>query len=111
MHGSEALGERLAGELRAAGKNPYVVPVGGSNALGCWGYMMALEELAQQTAGDPFTHIVMVRTLNAPCRLIALTVDPAAAAQRQTIFQRWIRLSQPADESSSRPSARDTTLK
>lgn len=60
-HGSVALGERLADELRAAGKNPYVVPVGGSNALGCWGYMMALEELANQTPTDErFTHIVMV---------------------------------------------------
>eukprot|EP00892_Ulva_mutabilis_P006631 jgi/Ulvmu1/433/UM001_0440.1 len=59
-HGSEALGEKLAEELRAQGRKPYVVPVGGSNALGCWGYMTAMHELAQQTpAAGAFTHIVM----------------------------------------------------
>lgn len=35
-YGSEALGERLAEQLRAEGKNPYVVPVGGSSPLGGW---------------------------------------------------------------------------
>lgn len=59
--GSEALCERLADELRARGRKPYIVPVGGSNALGCWGYMMAMEEIAAQSEelGVRFTHIAM----------------------------------------------------
>ena len=62
QHGSPALGLKLAKQLRSDGKNPYLIPVGGSNALGCWGYMMALEEIRQQTQSQqPFTHICMVR--------------------------------------------------
>jgi 1-aminocyclopropane-1-carboxylate deaminase/D-cysteine desulfhydrase-like pyridoxal-dependent ACC family enzyme len=62
-HGSEALTAKLADDLRQQGRNPYVVPVGGSNSLGCWGYIMAMEEIIQQTQGQPpFTHILVVRT-------------------------------------------------
>jgi 1-aminocyclopropane-1-carboxylate deaminase/D-cysteine desulfhydrase-like pyridoxal-dependent ACC family enzyme len=32
----QALGELLAKKLKAEGKNPYVIPVGGSNSLGTW---------------------------------------------------------------------------
>ncbi len=40
--------EALAERLRAQGKRPYVLPVGGSNALGTLGYVRAGLELAQQ---------------------------------------------------------------
>jgi len=36
---------RAAESLRASGKTPYVIPEGGSNALGAWGYVRAVEEL------------------------------------------------------------------
>ena len=38
-YGGPALGERLAAQLRQApwGLNPFVIPVGGSNAMGVWG--------------------------------------------------------------------------
>ena len=63
-HGSEALTAKLAAQLRQQGSNPYVVPVGGSNSLGCWGYMQAMEEIRTQTEGQkPYTHIVMVCAL------------------------------------------------
>lgn len=39
-----------ARELEVAGKKPYVVPEGGSNALGSWGYVAAVEELAADLA-------------------------------------------------------------
>lgn len=42
-------GEMLAGaaeSLRASGRTPYIIPEGGSNALGAWGYVRAVEELA-----------------------------------------------------------------
>ena len=41
--------EMLAAEaesLRNSGKTPYVIPEGGSNAMGAWGYVRAVEELA-----------------------------------------------------------------
>jgi hypothetical protein len=61
-HGSVELGERLAAQLRQQGHYPYIIPVGGSNSLGCWGYIQMMAELQQQTAQDlPFTHIISVR--------------------------------------------------
>jgi D-cysteine desulfhydrase len=37
-------------DLRRAGRRPYVIPEGGSNALGAWGYVAAVEELREQIA-------------------------------------------------------------
>lgn len=36
----------VAARLTAAGERPYIIPVGGSNALGTWGYIRAIHELA-----------------------------------------------------------------
>ena len=36
---------RAAESLRESGRSPYVIPEGGSNALGAWGYVRAMEEL------------------------------------------------------------------
>lgn len=41
----------IADELRAAGRRPYVIPEGGSNALGSLGYALAVEELHAQLPG------------------------------------------------------------
>lgn len=38
----------VADELRAAGRRPYVIPEGGSNALGSLGYALAVAELRDQ---------------------------------------------------------------
>jgi len=49
-------GELLAAEAerqRAAGHRPYVIPEGGSNAIGAWGYVMAARELADDLAALP----------------------------------------------------------
>jgi len=40
-----------AERIRAAGGRPYIVPEGGSNALGSWGYIRAMRELAHDLAG------------------------------------------------------------
>jgi D-cysteine desulfhydrase len=40
-----------AARVRAAGGRPYVVPEGGSNALGSWGYLRAMHELADDLQG------------------------------------------------------------
>jgi D-cysteine desulfhydrase len=43
-----AVMEQVAEELRAAGRRPYLIPEGGSNALGSLGYVLAVEELRRQ---------------------------------------------------------------
>ncbi len=46
---------RVEDSLRAAGRHPYVVPYGGSNALGLLGYVAAMREVAaQMESGDEF---------------------------------------------------------
>ena len=42
--------QSLAEELRATGKQPYVIPVGGSTAIGALGYVAAMFELVGQLA-------------------------------------------------------------
>jgi D-cysteine desulfhydrase len=53
---------RLSERLTAEGRRPYLIPVGGSNALGSWGYLTAVGELQEQlpTAwrGAPVTLVV-----------------------------------------------------
>jgi D-cysteine desulfhydrase len=49
----ERLMAEVAAELSARGQRAYVIPEGGSNGTGSFGYVAALEELAdQQAAGD-----------------------------------------------------------
>jgi len=45
--------ERECERLRAAGRRPYVIPEGGSNAVGSWGYVGCAEELAADLAALP----------------------------------------------------------
>lgn len=51
----------LAARLRTSGKTPYVVPIGGSNALGALGYVRAGFELADQIkmTGLDFSAVVL----------------------------------------------------
>lgn len=68
-------GERRKGEdipaivasLKAAGRNPYVVPYGGSSVLGALGYLQAAHELAQQmmALGERMTHMAFASSSGA----------------------------------------------
>lgn len=49
----------LATGLEAQGFRPYVIPVGGSNALGALGYVQCALEIAAQTEGIDFSSIVV----------------------------------------------------
>jgi D-cysteine desulfhydrase len=51
----------LAARLRSSGKKPYLVPIGGSNALGALGYVRAGLELAEQIkqTGLDFAAVVL----------------------------------------------------
>jgi D-cysteine desulfhydrase len=41
---------RMSAELSDVGRRPYVIPEGGSNSIGSWGYVRAFEELAADLA-------------------------------------------------------------
>ncbi len=61
--GQERRDDRLAEvarQLRAQGYHPYIIPYGGSNAVGATGYVRAMEELAAQLAAakERVDHIV-----------------------------------------------------
>jgi D-cysteine desulfhydrase len=47
--GSVKLCEVLEARLESQGKRPYVIPVGGSNSLGTWGYLEAMREVQEQS--------------------------------------------------------------
>ena len=44
----ERVMEKIAEKLQKEGKKPYIIPVGGSNALGAVGYVMAMDEVRRQ---------------------------------------------------------------
>jgi D-cysteine desulfhydrase len=46
---------QVAAELRARGRKPYLIPEGGSNALGAFGYVRCVEELAAELPPGPAT--------------------------------------------------------
>jgi L-cysteate sulfo-lyase len=52
--------QTVADELRAAGRNPYVIPIGGSTPLGAVGYVAAMFELVSQLTerGEAVDHLV-----------------------------------------------------
>ncbi len=53
--------EKTAAELKAAGKKPYIIPGGASNAIGALGYAACAEELMNQinVSGMTVDHIVV----------------------------------------------------
>ena len=61
--GSEKLGEQLEQQLKAEGRKPYIVPVGGSGAIGTFGYLAASQEILEQAGKGAFTDIVNVGSL------------------------------------------------
>jgi L-cysteate sulfo-lyase len=89
--------DALAGRLRQQGRKPYVIPGGGSNALGALGYVECVRELAQQCeqqglkrphlvvgSGSAGTHAGLaagVHALGLDWRLTGISVRAPAAAQ------------------------------
>ena len=45
--------------LRSTGSIPYAIPVGGSNAVGSWGYIEAFQELMDDGVWEKFDDIVV----------------------------------------------------
>lgn len=57
----QAAMDETAEKLRKQGKNPFVIPVGGSNALGSLGYQACLREILEQEQAldEHFDHIAL----------------------------------------------------
>jgi D-cysteine desulfhydrase len=77
----------LEASLQHDGRKPYSIPEGGSNALGAWGYVRAVEELAGQIGDHPATIvyaagsggtgaglILGVKLLELPWRVVGINV-------------------------------------
>jgi 1-aminocyclopropane-1-carboxylate deaminase/D-cysteine desulfhydrase-like pyridoxal-dependent ACC family enzyme len=60
---------------------PYYIPVGGSSALGCWGYLHAAQEIAEQeqAMGQHFDVLASVSVL---CTLGVVDLSVARACTR-----------------------------
>ncbi|WP_342514526.1 D-cysteine desulfhydrase [Sporosarcina sp. FSL K6-1522] len=62
-HGADVIAEMhaLGEELVAAGRKPYLIPIGGSNVLGSVGYVACAQEILQQTydSGLVIDHVVV----------------------------------------------------
>ena len=81
----------LADELEQQGKNPYIVPLGGSNPVGAAGYMRAIKELMDQTdiggisveyivhasgsAGTQAGLLAGVQAFNLPIKVLGMSVS------------------------------------
>jgi len=86
----------VAANVRAAGRTPFVIPIGASTPLGALGYVQAMIELLDQMpAPDVIVHstssggtqaglVAACRLLGLPTRIVGISADdPAAEIQAQ----------------------------
>ena len=89
---------RIARQLQAEGRKPFVVPYGGSNELGATGFVEALRELGEQAdmMRLDFDHIVFAsssggthaglmvgrKLLKKSCRLTGIAIDKVGTAEK-----------------------------
>lgn len=79
--------KQAAEELIRQGRRPYIIPEGGSNAVGAWGYIKAMDELASQappgettviyacgSGGTGAGLILGVKLLGLPYRVVGVNV-------------------------------------
>ncbi|MGA4533024.1 D-cysteine desulfhydrase [Ectopseudomonas chengduensis] len=111
LDNADQLLEAACQRLNAAGRRPYLVPIGGSNALGALGYVRGGLELAEQIAasrqdfaavvlasGSAGTHAglaLALETARPGTRVIGVTVSRSEAAQRpkvENLLQRTAEL-------------------
>ena len=95
--------DKFVAKMRENGKKPYPVPLGGSNAIGALGYVVAVQELLVQCVerGIAATHLVVatgsagtqagilagLAAANSDLRVIGVNVSTTAAAQRQKVLK------------------------
>lgn len=59
MKGLKQKMEDYGEKLKAEGSTPYLIPVGGSNSVGTWGYIEAFREMMEQGVLENFDDIVL----------------------------------------------------
>lgn len=81
--GSDFLVKEVCDHLRSKGKNPYPIPVGGSNAIGTWGYIHAADEilLQLQSLSEPVNHIAFACGSGGTATGIAIGIALATASK------------------------------
>ncbi|MEE8188957.1 MAG: D-cysteine desulfhydrase, partial [Kiloniellales bacterium] len=95
--------EELAGRLKAGGRRPYVIPVGGSNEVGALGYVACARELAAQaealcggfdalvlassSGGTQAGLVAGLAALGHPARVIGIDVDADPGGIRETVAE------------------------
>ena len=81
---ADALLQDACERLRAQGRKPYLVPIGGSNALGALGYVRAGLELAEQVCagGRHFAAVVLASGSAGTHAGLALALAPASRAHQ-----------------------------
>ena len=95
--------ERIAAEIRAAGRNPYIIPGGASNPVGALGYVGCAEELLRQgeeqdvafdhavlASGSAGTHAgfaVGLRACGSDLPILGIGVSIPRAEQEEKVFE------------------------
>jgi L-cysteate sulfo-lyase len=90
--------ERLAGELRAKGRKPYVIPGGGSNAVGALGYVTCALELAQQANDMGLVIDALVHATGSAGTQAGLVVGMHGARTQIPVLGIGVRAPKPAQE-------------
>jgi len=78
--------EDLANNLKAAGRKPYLVPLGGSNAVGAVGYINAIMELHSQTQGHSLQFDYIVHASGSAGTQAGLLAGVKACGLRSQVF-------------------------
>src|SRR5262245_57422479 len=76
----ERIGTELFDRLAADGKSPYLIPTGGSNALGAFGYARCAREIASQATALGFTPDLIVHATSSGGTQAGLVAGCAAFA-------------------------------
>ncbi|WP_417781639.1 D-cysteine desulfhydrase [Stutzerimonas xanthomarina] len=84
LDNADDLLQAAAERLRSAGRRPYVVPIGGSNALGALGYVRAGLELAEQMQhiGEDFNAVLLASGSAGTHSGLALALEYARPGNR-----------------------------
>lgn len=108
--GSNMMGEleKLAQELKAQGRKPYIIPGGGSNALGALGYVACAEEILEQmfdmgvsfdyivtASGSAGTHAGLISGLkgnNAHIPLTGISVSKKSEPQSTNVYNLAVKV-------------------
>lgn len=97
----EDWGLRVVEELQAAGRRPYLIPVGGSNPVGATGFFLAGLELQRQldvekvpvaeviiasASGGTQAGLLLAASLGAPWKLLGISINRPADELAQLVF-------------------------